>query len=73
MFMTMKNLGLTNRFLVYIIPAIVQPFNIIMVKTYVESLPASLQEAARGDGAVPLDRADHNTLYKILLEQRIYK
>ncbi len=51
MFMTMKTLHLTNNFLVYIIPAIVQPFNIIMVKTYVESIPASLQEAAEIDGA----------------------
>ena len=51
MFMTMKTLHLTNSFLVYIIPAIVQPFNIIMVKTYVESIPASLQEAAEIDGA----------------------
>ena len=46
MFMTMKNLHLTNTFWVYIIPAIVQPFNIIMVKTYVESIPPSLFEAA---------------------------
>lgn len=51
MFMTMRNLHLTNTFWVYIIPAIVQPFNIIMVKTYVESIPASLQEAAEIDGA----------------------
>lgn len=51
MFMTMKSLGLTNTFWVYIIPAIVQPFNIIMVKTYVESIPQSLQEAAEIDGA----------------------
>jgi multiple sugar transport system permease protein/putative aldouronate transport system permease protein len=29
----------------------VQPFNIILVKTYVESIPASLQEAAEIDGA----------------------
>ena len=51
MFMTMKTLHLTNSFWVYIIPAIVQPFNIIMVKTYVESIPRSLQEAAEIDGA----------------------
>lgn len=51
MFMTMKSLGLTNSFWVYIIPVIVQPFNIIMVKTYVESIPPSLQEAAEIDGA----------------------
>ena len=51
MFMTMKTLYLTNSFWVYIIPAIVQPFNVIMVKTYVESIPRSLQEAAEIDGA----------------------
>lgn len=51
MFMTMKSLHLTNTFWVYIIPAIVQPFNIIMVKTYIESIPPSLQEAAEIDGA----------------------
>lgn len=56
MFMTMKTLHLTNNFLVYIIPAIVQPFNIIMVKTYIESIPASLQEAAEMDGAGILTR-----------------
>lgn len=51
MFMTMKTLHLTNTFWVYIIPVIVQPFYIIMVKTYVESIPFSLQEAAEIDGA----------------------
>lgn len=50
-YVTMKSLGLTNSFWVYILPAIVQPFNIILVKTYVESLPKSLQEAAELDGA----------------------
>lgn len=56
MFMTMKTLHLTNTFWVYIIPAIVQPFNIIMVKTYIESLPPALQEAAEIDGAGVLTR-----------------
>jgi multiple sugar transport system permease protein/putative aldouronate transport system permease protein len=51
MFITMKNLHLVNSFWVYILPAIVQPFNIILVKTYMESLPGSLQEAAEIDGA----------------------
>jgi len=50
-FMTMRTLNLTNSFWVYIIPAIVQPFNIILVKTYVESISSSLQEAAEIDGA----------------------
>lgn len=51
MYITMKNLHLTNTFWVYILPVIVQPFNIILVKTYVESIPKSLQEAAEMDGA----------------------
>ncbi|MDN4483901.1 carbohydrate ABC transporter permease [Demequina lignilytica] len=50
-FIIMKNLGLTNTFWVYILPFIVQPFFVILVKTYVESMPASLQEAAEVDGA----------------------
>jgi multiple sugar transport system permease protein/putative aldouronate transport system permease protein len=51
MFIIMKTLGLTNTFWVYLLPAIVQPFNIILVKTFVESMPIELQEAAEVDGA----------------------
>lgn len=51
MFITMKTLHLTNTFWVYVIPAIVQPFNIILVKTFIESTPKALQEAAELDGA----------------------
>jgi putative aldouronate transport system permease protein len=50
-YITMRNLHLTNNFLAYILPAIVAPFNIILVKTFVESVPASLQESAEIDGA----------------------
>lgn len=62
MFITMKTLHLTNTFWVYVIPAIVQPFNIILVKTYVESIPKALQEAAEIDGASIL-----KIFYKIIL------
>lgn len=51
MYIIILNLKLTNNFWVYIIPAIVQPFNVILVKTFIESLPSSLQEAAEIDGA----------------------
>lgn len=51
LFLTMKALHLTNNFWVYVIPVVVQPFNIILVKTFVESLPKSLEEAAQIDGA----------------------
>jgi putative aldouronate transport system permease protein len=50
-FLTMRNLGLFNNFLAYIIPGIVAPFNIILVKTFIESTPIALQESAQIDGA----------------------
>ena len=50
-FTTMQMLGLTNNFLAYIIPGIVSVYNIIMVKTYIESIPAELEESAAIDGA----------------------
>lgn len=50
-FITYLNLGLRNTFWVYIIPVIVQPFFIILAKTYIESVPSSMQEAAEIDGA----------------------
>ncbi|MBB6691324.1 carbohydrate ABC transporter permease [Cohnella xylanilytica] len=50
-YLTMHNLHLTNNYLAYVLPSIISPFNIILVKTYVESLPASLEESAAIDGA----------------------
>lgn len=50
-FMNMQMLGLTNSFWAYIIPGIVAPYNIILVKTYIESIPAELEESAQIDGA----------------------
>ena len=47
----MLMLGLTDNYLGYIIPAIVQPYNIILVKTYIESIPQELEESAFIDGA----------------------
>ena len=45
-FLNMQMLGLTNNFLAYIIPGIVAPYNIILVKTYIESIPAELEESS---------------------------
>lgn len=50
-YMNMSMLGLTDNFLGYIIPGIVAPYNIILVKTYIESIPAELEESAYIDGA----------------------
>lgn len=50
-FLNMQMLGLTNNFWAYIIPGIVAPYNIILVKTYIESIPGELEESACIDGA----------------------
>ncbi len=50
-FLTMKLLGLTNNFWGYIFPLIIQPFFIVLCKTYVESVPREIQDAAEIDGA----------------------
>lgn len=50
-YVLIKNLHLTNNFLVYILPGLVSAFNLILIKTYIESLPKSLEESALLDGA----------------------
>lgn len=50
-FITMKNLGLYNNFWVYILPTAVSPFYIVLCKTFVESIPKELTDAAEIDGA----------------------
>lgn len=50
-YLNMDLLGLTGNYLVYILPGIVAPYNIILVKTYIESIPAELEESAFIDGA----------------------
>lgn len=55
-YVNMKNLGLINNFWVYVLPALICPYNMILVKTYIESLPPSLEEAAVIDGAGYLTR-----------------
>lgn len=50
-FITMKNLGLYDNFLIYILPTAVSPFYIVLCKTFVESIPKELTDAAEIDGA----------------------
>lgn len=50
-YLTMQSMHLTNNFLGYILPTIVSPFYVILVKTFVESTPKELQQAAEIDGA----------------------
>ncbi|MCR5685168.1 MAG: carbohydrate ABC transporter permease [Lachnospiraceae bacterium] len=50
-YLTMVKLGLVNNFWGYIFPMVVSPFYIVLCKTFVESIPKELQEAAEIDGA----------------------
>ena len=50
-YMLMKKLGLLNNYLVYIIPNLIDAFNFILVRTYINGLPDSFVESARIDGA----------------------
>lgn len=50
-YLTMDKLGMTNNFWGYIFPTIVQPFYIILCKTFCESVPRELQDAGEIDGA----------------------
>lgn len=50
-YLTMRNLHLTNNFWGYVLPTIVSPFYVILAKTFVESIPRELQQAAEIDGA----------------------
>lgn len=61
-FITMRNLHLTNNFWGYIFPVAVQPFYIVLCKTFVESVPKELEEAAFIDGAGTLQ-----IFFKIML------
>ena len=51
-----KMLGLLNTFWIYIIPGLVGVYNMILIKTSMESIPAELEESALLDGAGYLTR-----------------
>jgi putative aldouronate transport system permease protein len=50
-FLLFKYLGLTNNFWVYIIPGLTGAFNMMVLRSYMENLPVSLEESAQLDGA----------------------
>jgi putative aldouronate transport system permease protein len=50
-YLTMKAYGLQNSFLLYILPGSLIGFYIILIKTFMEQLPPSLEESAKIDGA----------------------
>lgn len=61
-YMVIKNTGLINHLWVLVIPGMVSAFNLILVRNYFESLPHSLEESARIDGAGNL-----TILFRIML------
>ncbi|WP_090718948.1 carbohydrate ABC transporter permease [Paenibacillus typhae] len=46
-----KDLNLINSFWVYIFPSMISAFNMIVIRTYIGTIPESLMESARIDGA----------------------
>ena len=51
LYFVIKGLGLRNNFLVYILPMLMNAYYLIIVRSYMETIPSSLQEAAKMDGA----------------------
>ena len=51
-YMNIKRLGLMDTFWVYVVGSFISPYNMVLMKTYVENgIPQSLEEAAIMDGA----------------------
>ena len=50
-YLLIKNMGMIGTFWVYIIPQAVSVYNMVLIKTYIEGVPRSLEEAALIDGA----------------------
>ncbi len=46
-----RDFGLINNYLVYILPGMLGVFNVIVIRTFIHTLPESLAESARIDGA----------------------
>lgn len=50
-YMLIKNLNMINTFSVYWVPNIISAFNLIVMRTYIKSIPESFIESAKIDGA----------------------
>lgn len=61
-YLLIKNLHLTNNFLVYILPCLVTGFALIITRNFFMSLPSALEESAKIDGATNMQ-----VLFKIYL------
>jgi len=61
-YLLIRNLKLINSFWVYIIPGLINAFNVIVIRAFMDTLPFSLQESAKMDGA-----NDITIFFKIIL------
>lgn len=50
-FLLFKSLHLTNSFWVYVIPGMISAFNMLVIRTFMNGIPDSLEESAQLDGA----------------------
>jgi len=49
-YMVLKNLGLLDNFWVLVLPLVMSVYNMILIRSYIESMPAELFEAVKIDG-----------------------
>lgn len=71
-FLLIRSLGLNNSFWVYVLPHLVDPFNLIILRNFFSQIPDALEESAKIDGAndimiltriiVPLSKASIATI-----------
>lgn len=50
-YMLVRNLHLMGNFFVYILPGLISVFNVIVLRSFIDSLPFEIQESAKLDGA----------------------
>lgn len=61
-FLLIRKLGLLNTFAVYIIPGLIGVYYIYIVRSFIDGIPWSIQEAAKIDGA-----NDFQVFFKVIL------
>ena len=61
-FILMKHMGWLNTYWALVVPNLVAPFNIFLMRQYISKLPIAVEEAARIDGA-----SEFNIFTKVIL------
>ncbi len=61
-YLLIKDLGMLNSFQAYWVPTIISAFNLIILRTYMKSIPDEITESARMDGA-----GDFRTWWQIIM------